>query len=347
MAQVLADHGLAHPRLAENWRDAETTSAETTALVVLGLETRLPDRRDAGAVRAGHSRRAAAAAAAAQARGRRADRSSRASRRAIWSCTSTTVSAGSSGSRPSRCRARRMTASRSSMRGNTKLYLPVENIELLSRYGADAIIELDKLGGVAWQAKKSRLKKRIRDMADQLIKIAAQRLLRRRRRRSTCQPGLYEEFAARFPYDGDRGPAARPSRRCSRTCRRARSWTGWCAATSASARPRWRCAPPSRSPCPGRQVAVVVPTTLLSRQHFKTFTERFSGLPLRIRAGLAAGLGERAQGRPRKSSSRARSISSSARMRCSPSRSSSRIWACSSSTRSSTSASPTRSGSRS
>src|SRR5690606_14122938 len=61
--------------------------------------------------------------------------------------------------------------------GKTKLYLPVENIELLSRYGADAVVELDRLGGVAWQAKKSRLKQRIREMAGQLIKIAAQREL--------------------------------------------------------------------------------------------------------------------------------------------------------------------------
>src|SRR5690606_2091545 len=84
--------------------------------------------------------------------------------------------------------------------GKTKLYLPVENIELLSRYGADAVAELDKLGGVAWQAKKSRLKKRIREMAEQLIKIAAQRQL------SSAEPidlpsGAYEEFVARFPYD--------------------------------------------------------------------------------------------------------------------------------------------------
>src|SRR5690606_25622757 len=66
--------------------------------------------------------------------------------------------------------------------------------------GADAEVQLDKLGGVAWQAKKSRLKKRIRDMAEQLIKIAAQREL------SLAEPvelptGTYDEFAARFPYD--------------------------------------------------------------------------------------------------------------------------------------------------
>ena len=58
-----------------------------------------------------------------------------------------------------------------------RLYLPVENIELLSRYGHDEGL-LDKLGGGAWQAKKAKLKERIRQIADQLIRIAAERALR-------------------------------------------------------------------------------------------------------------------------------------------------------------------------
>ena len=50
--------------------------------------------------------------------------------------------------------------------GGDKLYLPVENIELVSRYGAeDAEAQLDKLGGVAWQGRKARAKQRLRDMA--------------------------------------------------------------------------------------------------------------------------------------------------------------------------------------
>ena len=66
--------------------------------------------------------------------------------------------------------------------GDDRVYLPVENIELLSRYGSeDADVQLDKLGGVAWQARKARLKKRIRDMAAALIKMAAARATKRRR----------------------------------------------------------------------------------------------------------------------------------------------------------------------
>ncbi len=70
--------------------------------------------------------------------------------------------------------------------GGDKLYLPVENIELLSRYGSDeAGAQLDRLGGVAWQTRKARLKQRIRDMAEKLIKVAA---LARAARGAGAQP---------------------------------------------------------------------------------------------------------------------------------------------------------------
>src|SRR6056297_1538543 len=80
----------------------------------------------------------------------------------------------------------------------SKLYLPVENIELLSRFGHEEGL-LDKLGGGAWQAKKARLKERIREMADRLIRIAAERALRKA---PVLEPEhhAWEEFAARFPY---------------------------------------------------------------------------------------------------------------------------------------------------
>ena len=63
--------------------------------------------------------------------------------------------------------------------GDDRLFLPVENIELLSRYGSDgAEAVLDKLGGGAWQSRKAKLKKRLLDMAGQLIRIAAERQMR-------------------------------------------------------------------------------------------------------------------------------------------------------------------------
>ena len=165
--------------------------------------------------------------------------------------------------------------------GNTKLFLPVENIELLTRYGSeesDAV--LDKIGGVGWQTRKARLKKRIRDMARQLIKIAAARQLRQAPRLDVPD-NVYDEFAARFPYDETEDQQAaidavltdltsgRPMDRL--VC----GDVGF-GKTEVAMRAAFV------SAMSGKQVAVVVPTTLLARQHYKSFADRFRGFPLRV-----------------------------------------------------------------
>jgi transcription-repair coupling factor (superfamily II helicase) len=82
-----------------------------------------------------------------------------------------------------------------------KLYLPVENVDLLSRYGAEETkVDLDRLGGGNWQARKARMKSRIREIAGELIKIAAERQLREAPR-LVVGPGAYDEFCAGFPYE--------------------------------------------------------------------------------------------------------------------------------------------------
>ncbi|WP_298963174.1 transcription-repair coupling factor [uncultured Roseibium sp.] len=165
--------------------------------------------------------------------------------------------------------------------GGDKLYLPVENIELLSRYGSeDQDAQLDKLGGGAWQARKAKLKKRILEIADGLIKTAAQRALKTAPVVETPE-GVYDEFATRFPYEetDDQLTAidsvfedlssGRPMDRL--VC----GDVGF-GKTEVALRAAFIAA------MSGRQVAVVVPTTLLARQHFKTFTDRFHGLPINV-----------------------------------------------------------------
>jgi transcription-repair coupling factor (superfamily II helicase) len=165
--------------------------------------------------------------------------------------------------------------------GNDRLFLPVENIELLTRYGGEGMaVDLDKLGGVGWQNRKARLKKRIRDMAEQLIKTAAARLMRAAPALSPPS-GIYDEFSARFPYEEtddqmaaidatiDDLSAGRPMDRL--IC----GDVGF-GKTEVALRAAFVTA------MNGKQVAVVVPTTLLARQHSKTFIERFRGLPIEI-----------------------------------------------------------------
>jgi transcription-repair coupling factor (superfamily II helicase) len=161
-----------------------------------------------------------------------------------------------------------------------KLYVPVENIELLSRYGSDSEgVSLDSLGGEAWQRRKSRMKERIREIAGELIKVAAMRATR---------PGVvaepdssYPAFVDRFPYeetdDQDRAiadvlddlEAGKPMDRL--VC----GDVGF-GKTEVALRAAFVMA------MTGRQVALVCPTTLLARQHYGNFVERLQGFPVNV-----------------------------------------------------------------
>ena len=163
----------------------------------------------------------------------------------------------------------------------TKLFLPVENIELLSRYGSDsANVELDRLGGTGWQTRKAKLKNRIREIAGELIKIAAERMLHEAPK-LPVQAGIYDEFCARFPYEEteDQLTAIQSTLKdleLGRPMDRLICGDVGFGKTEVALRAAFAVA------LDGKQVAVVVPTTLLARQHTTTFTERFKGFPVKV-----------------------------------------------------------------
>lgn len=165
--------------------------------------------------------------------------------------------------------------------GDTKLYVPVENVEVLSRYGSgDMPASLDRLGGAAWQARKARMKSRLRDIANELIKIAAQRTLRPAVKIDIPE-SLYQEFASRFPYTetDDQTHAIADTLndlKSGNAMDRLVCGDVGFGKTEIALRATFAAV------MSGSQVAVVVPTTLLCRQHFKTFVERFAGVPVRI-----------------------------------------------------------------
>ncbi len=164
--------------------------------------------------------------------------------------------------------------------GGDKLYVPVENIDILSRYGSESEgVALDRLGGEAWQRRKSRMKERIREIAGELIKIAAERALRPG---TVAEPDTgYAAFADRFPYeeteDQDRAiddviadlAAGKPMDRL--VC----GDVGF-GKTEVALRGAFVAA------MAGMQVALIAPTTLLARQHFQNFRERFQGFPIEL-----------------------------------------------------------------
>ena len=162
----------------------------------------------------------------------------------------------------------------------TKLFLPVENIELLSRYGHGEGL-LDRLGGGAWQARKAKLKERIREMADKLIRIAAERALRKAPVMDP-PPHAWEEFSAHFPYQEtddqlraisevmeDMHSGAPMDRLICGDVGFGKTEVAMRAAFVAA--------------MSGVQVAIIAPTTLLARQHAASFRERFRGFPLEVR----------------------------------------------------------------
>ncbi len=163
-----------------------------------------------------------------------------------------------------------------------KLYLPVENIDLLSRYGAESDgVKLDRLGGASWQSRKAKAKQRLKDMAEGLIKIAAERALRQTEPLDS-PGGAFDEFCARFPYEetddqlhaiadvvGDLSSRTPMDRLICGDVGFGKTEVALRAAFVAA--------------LSGRQVAVICPTTLLARQHFQTFQQRFQGWPLKVR----------------------------------------------------------------
>ncbi|MGI9434099.1 MAG: transcription-repair coupling factor [Geminicoccaceae bacterium] len=165
--------------------------------------------------------------------------------------------------------------------GGDRLFVPVENLDVLSRYGSsDGAVQLDKLGGLGWQQRKARVKKRIQEIAGELIEIAARRATRKGEA-VEAPVGLYDEFAARFVYqeteDQDRAieqvladlASGQPMDRL--IC----GDVGF-GKTEVALRAAFVVA------MDGKQVAILAPTTLLARQHYQVLRERFAGLPIQV-----------------------------------------------------------------
>ena len=164
--------------------------------------------------------------------------------------------------------------------GGDKLFVPVENLDVLSRYGGESDgVPLDRLGGEAWQRRKARMKERIREIAGELLATAAERALRCAD--IAAADATYPEFVDRFPYaetdDQDRAigdvlgdlAAGKPMDRL--VC----GDVGF-GKTEVALRAAFVAA------MAGMQVAIICPTTLLARQHYTNFVERFRGFPINV-----------------------------------------------------------------
>lgn len=165
--------------------------------------------------------------------------------------------------------------------GNEKLFVPVENIEVLSRFGSeDTSASLDRLGGGNWQARKAKVKKKLKDMADELMRVAAARMLRQT---DIPEPpeGSYDAFAARFPFP-ETDDQLRAIEDVLQDLESGRPMDRLVCGDVGFGKTEVALRAAFFTAMGGGQVAVVVPTTLLARQHYQNFIKRFEGLPVRI-----------------------------------------------------------------
>ncbi len=170
---------------------------------------------------------------------------------------------------------------------NDKFYLPVENIDAIKRYSSESEeVKLDKLGSLGWQDRKAKMKKRIKDIAFALLKIAAARKLTKATIIENNDKS-YEEFCAGFPYveTEDQLKAINDVKEdlaSGQVMDRLICGDVGFGKTEVALRAAFIVAS-NQKPL---QVAVIAPTTLLARQHLKTFKERFANFPFNI-AGLS------------------------------------------------------------
>lgn len=165
--------------------------------------------------------------------------------------------------------------------GGDKLFIPVENIDVLSRYGSsEDAVALDRLGGEAWQKRRARLKERITAIAGELMKVAAERALKKAPV-FEADEASFNQFVDRFPWEetDDQDAAIADVLRdleSGRPMDRLVCGDVGFGKTEVALRAAFVAA------MSGQQVAVVAPTTLLARQHFENFSERFAGFPLKL-----------------------------------------------------------------
>ncbi|MBE6446309.1 MAG: transcription-repair coupling factor [Alphaproteobacteria bacterium] len=162
---------------------------------------------------------------------------------------------------------------------NARLFVPVENTDVLSRYGSGEVA-LDRLGNPSFANRKAKLQKDLMQMADKLMKIAGKRALHQMPK-ILAPHGLYQEFCARFPYTETEDQLRTVSEiesdlSMGKPMDRLVCGDVGFGKTEVAMRAAFLAV------MAGYQVAVIAPTTLLARQHTQNFIQRFDGFPIRI-----------------------------------------------------------------
>ncbi|MDD3295041.1 MAG: transcription-repair coupling factor, partial [Geobacteraceae bacterium] len=166
--------------------------------------------------------------------------------------------------------------------GKDKLYLPVDRINLVQRYvgGEGSQPSLDRLGGAGWEKKKAKAREAVEEIAGELLQIYAERQVREGFS-FTPPDDLYREFEASFAFEetpdqlGAIQDVLSDMERSRPMDRLVCGDVGY-GKTEVALRAAFKAA------MDGKQVTVLVPTTVLASQHFETFTSRFASYPVTV-----------------------------------------------------------------
>ena len=164
--------------------------------------------------------------------------------------------------------------------GEDKLFVPVEHLDLIQKYAGAQRPAMDRLGGTTWERAKTRVRRAMRDMAEELLKLYAARKAIGGHAFS-ADTHWQKEFEAAFEYDltPDQQTAVRDIKRDMETSspmdRLLCGDVGY-GKTEVALRAAFKVV------MDGKQVALLTPTTVLTFQHYKTLVERFAAFPVRI-----------------------------------------------------------------
>lgn len=167
--------------------------------------------------------------------------------------------------------------------GDDKLYVPTDQVNLLQKYIGleDSPPKLYKLGGSEWTRVKKRVKESVKEIADGLLKLYAEREAVAGYRFSP-DSAWQREFEDAFPYD-ETDDQLRAIEEVKRDMERGRPMDRLLCGDVGYGKTEVAIRATFKSVVDGKQVVVLVPTTILAQQHGRTFEERFSGFPIKIR----------------------------------------------------------------
>jgi len=166
--------------------------------------------------------------------------------------------------------------------GGDKLYVPVTHIDMIQKYtgGDGATPKIDKLGGSTWARTKARVKKAVRDMTDDLLKLYAARESREGFAFSADTP-WQAEFEEAFEYD-ETPDQARAIVDVKRDMESPRPMDRLICGDVGYGKTEVAMRAAFKAVMDGKQVAILVPTTVLAEQHYVNFTDRFADFPIKV-----------------------------------------------------------------